>query len=119
MRHFIHTFQQLGAESHMSSSPRIKSGSRVSPLENNKMCDKLSAAGPVHDALDGVDQGVALAIVSSKVISLYTPDHGPAQLQAVDPLSLESHALRVVKSKLVSVISHHPAHYNITQYGPL
>ena len=121
MRHFIHTFQQLGAESHMSSSPRIKSGSRVSPLENNiQMCDKfLASAVPVHDALDGVDQGVNLAIVSSKVISLYTPDHGPAQLQAVDPLSLESHALRVVKSKLVNVISHHPAHYDITQYGPL
>ena len=36
------------------------------------------AVGPVHDALDGVDQGVDLAIVPSPVIGLYTPDHGPA-----------------------------------------
>ena len=79
------------------------------------------AAGPVHDALDGVDQGVDLAIVPSPVIGLYTPDHGPAQLQAVDPLSLQSHALRIVKPKLVSVVSHQFFYrfIFITQYGPL
>ena len=65
-----------------------------------KLCVQRSSAAPVHDPLESIDQGVDLAIVPPKVIRLNAPDHDPAQLQAVHPLRLQSHAICVVKSNL-------------------